>query len=127
VSKAKQTGLECSKAADCATAQAAAQPMPPCPAATFASAAVNAALCHEPCGERVCSILGCQRGDKVCVTNVDAQLSCSQRLAELGILAGAELTVLKQSEPLLVLTRDSRIAIDRQTAARIEVSYAPGS
>jgi Fe2+ transport system protein FeoA len=71
-------------------------------------------------------MLGCQKGDSVRVTSVDNQLPCCQRLAELGILEGCELTVLKQSEPLLVLTRESRIAIDRQTAARIEVSYAPG-
>jgi Fe2+ transport system protein FeoA len=72
-------------------------------------------------------MLGCQRGDSVRVHSVDAGLTCCQRLAELGIMEGAELTVLKQSEPLLVVTRDSRIAIDRQTAARIEVSYAPAS
>lgn len=72
-------------------------------------------------------MLGCRKGDSVRVTCVDEHLPCCQRLAELGILAGSELTVLKQSEPLLVLAHDSRIAIDRQTAARIEVSYATGS
>lgn len=110
---------------DSAKADGCVQPGPACPAATFASAAVSAAaVCREPCGDRVCSMLGCQGGDSVRVHNVDAGLSCCGRLAELGIIEGAELVVLKQSEPLLVLARDSRIAIDRQTAARIEVAYA---
>lgn len=82
--------------------------------------------CAQPCASRVCSMLGCRMGDSVRVTSVDGALPCCQRLAELGIHEGCELTVLKQSEPLLVLARDSRIAIDRQTAARIEVAYAAG-
>jgi Fe2+ transport system protein FeoA len=115
-------GVECTKAGECVPS------LPPCPAATFASAAVTAAaVCREPCGDRVCSMLGCQGGDSVRVHSVDSGLSCCGRLAELGIIEGAELLVLKQSEPMLVLTRDSRIAIDRQTAARIEVSYASAS
>lgn len=82
--------------------------------------------CPLPCGSRVCNMLGCRKGDSVRVHSVDAALSCCQRLAELGILEGCELTVLKQSEPLLLLARSGRIAIDRQTAARIEVAYATG-
>jgi Fe2+ transport system protein FeoA len=83
-----------------------------------------AACCTLPCGSRVCSMLGCQGGDSVRVHRVDDELSCGQRLAELGIIEGAELTVLKQSDPVLLLSRETRIAIDRHTAARIEVAYA---
>lgn len=73
----------------------------------------------------MCCILGCRGKEALRIHKVDDNLQCRQRLAELGLVEGAEVMVLKHSDPLLLLSRDTRIAIDRATAARIEVSYAP--
>lgn len=48
-------------------------------------------------------------------------VACAARLRELGIMEGASVLVLKQSNPLLLLAQDSRIAIDPATAGGIEV------
>jgi Fe2+ transport system protein FeoA len=81
--------------------------------------------CTRPCGSPVCCILGCRHKETVRIHKVDDELQCRQRLAELGIVEGEEVMVLKHSDPLLLLARDTRIAIDRATAARIEVAYEP--
>jgi Fe2+ transport system protein FeoA len=83
------------------------------------------ARCTRPCGSPICCILGCRGKEPLRIHRVDDELQCRQRLAELGIVEGEQVMVLKQSDPLLLLARDTRIAIDRATASRIEVAYEP--
>jgi Fe2+ transport system protein FeoA len=58
----------------------------------------------------------------VVVKRIPPELECGPRLRELGILEGASLTLLRRSNPVLVLVKDSRIALDPATACAIEVA-----
>ena len=68
------------------------------------------------------NLLACRSGAAVRIEHIPVELDCAQRLRELGIMEGAEVVMLRRSDPLLVLAKDSRIAIDRATARLIEVS-----
>jgi Fe2+ transport system protein FeoA len=68
------------------------------------------------------SLLACEAGAQLRIERIPSALECAQRLRELGIVEGAEIMVLRRSDPLLVLAKESRIAIDLETAKRIEVS-----
>lgn len=67
----------------------------------------------------------CVGGERVVVLRVSAELACATRLRELGILEGETVLVLRQSDPVVILAQDSRIAIDTRTAEGIEVDGAP--
>ena len=69
------------------------------------------------------SFLDCCADQAVLIKRVPSELSCAQRLRELGIIEGAQVTVIRCADPVLLLVKDSRIAIDRQTAALIEVEH----
>jgi Fe2+ transport system protein FeoA len=80
---------------------------------------------HETPGahaSQAVSLLDCAAGATVWVDRIPAELACAQRLRELGIVEGAELMILRHSDPLLVLAKESRIAIDLITARAIEVT-----
>lgn len=68
------------------------------------------------------SLLACNPGALVRIERIPAELACAQRLRELGIVEGAEILLLRRSDPLLILAKESRIAIDLKTAQQIEVS-----
>ena len=63
-------------------------------------------------------------GDEVAILRIADELRSAPRLRELGLLEGARVVVLRASDPLLLLVQDGRIAVDRQTAAGIEVRCA---
>jgi Fe2+ transport system protein FeoA len=46
------------------------------------------------------------------------------RLRELGVIEGSQVFVLKNGDPLLLLVKGTRLAVDRELAARIEVRHA---
>lgn len=71
------------------------------------------------CGRRLLS--DCRFGQVVEVQSVQPELGCAQRLRELGILEGASLQLMRGQDPLLVLVKDSRIAIDLHAAKHIVV------
>ena len=70
----------------------------------------------------ITSLLGCAAGALVRIERIPSELACAQRLRELGIVEGAEILVLRRSDPRLVLAKESRIAVDLATARVIEVS-----
>ena len=84
---------------------------------------------HRPCGRwphaKGPTLLDCECGDRVIVDHIGTDIGCAQRLRELGILEGAELVLLGCGDPLVVLAKDSRIAIDPSAAAWINISYLP--
>jgi len=63
----------------------------------------------------------CWAGQTLEVLGLAPRLSCAQRLRELGIVEGAQITLLRRSDPIVVLAMDSRIAIDVSAARRIAV------
>lgn len=77
--------------------------------------------CHgEHHGGR-CSLCQCEAGDQVVVDRIDPEVTCATRLRELGIMEGMPLLVLRKSDPLVLMTEESRIAIDLRTADCIAV------
>jgi Fe2+ transport system protein FeoA len=66
-------------------------------------------------------LLACSAGALVQIERLPTELGCAQRLRELGIVEGAEVLLLRRSDPLLLLAKESRIAIDLVTASQIEV------
>jgi len=73
---------------------------------------------------RCCRLRDCVDGDQVAILRIADDLCSAPRLRELGLLEGARVVVLRASDPLLLLVQDGRIAVDRQTAAGIEVCSA---
>jgi Fe2+ transport system protein FeoA len=67
------------------------------------------------------SLLSCSAGALLRIERIPP-MECAQRLRELGIVEGAEVLLLRRSDPLLVIAKESRIAIDLATAQQIEVS-----
>lgn len=67
-------------------------------------------------------LLDCNAGALLRIERIPVEMECAQRLRELGIVEGAEVLLLRQSDPLLVIAKESRIAIDLVTAGQIEVS-----
>ena len=68
------------------------------------------------------SLLDCSAGALLRIEHIPPEMECAQRLRELGIVEGAEVLLLRHSDPLLVIAKESRIAIDLVTAKQIEVS-----
>lgn len=67
----------------------------------------------------------CTAGETVTICSISPRLSCAQRLRELGLVEGSSVLLLKQEDPVLLLVKDSRIAIDPSTAREITVSLSP--
>ena len=84
----------------------------------------GAAGAECPRAARCCQLRDCASGDEVAILRIADELRNAPRLRELGLLEGARVVVLRASDPLLLLVQDGRIAVDRQTAAGIEVRCA---
>ena len=67
------------------------------------------------------TLIECCPGEDVTVQSIHRDVSCGQRLRELGLVEGTSLQLLKQSDPLLLLAHNSRIAIDPRIARSIKV------
>lgn len=63
-------------------------------------------------------------GDYLEVLSIDPELSCAARLRELCILEGQHIRLIRRHDPLLLDVSGSLVAIDLETAARIEVRDA---
>ncbi len=63
----------------------------------------------------------CCQGEAVTVISIDPGLAVGQRLRELGLIEGSQVILLRQSDPLLILVKESRIALDPKTAIGITV------
>ncbi len=63
----------------------------------------------------------CCQGETVTVVSVDPGLIMGQRLRELGLIEGSQVILLRQADPLLILVKESRIALDPKTAIGIMV------
>lgn len=60
-------------------------------------------------------------GRKVRLQKIDAGRKLIHRLTELGLTPGVELTIIQDSGPLLLAVRDSRVAIGRGMAHKMQV------
>ena len=60
--------------------------------------------CHGGRHDSRCSLRQCEAGDHVVVDHIDPGVTCAPRLRELGIMEGMPLVVLRQSDPLVLLT-----------------------
>ena len=67
------------------------------------------------------TLLSCPLRTEVTIRRLGCQHGCGQRLRELGIVEGARLTVLRRSDPLVLMVKDVRIALDPATAGCIEI------
>jgi Fe2+ transport system protein FeoA len=67
------------------------------------------------------SLSDCLSGQALEVLDLAPKLSCAQRLRELGIIEGAQIKLLRRSDPFVVLAMECRIAIDLTAARRIKV------
>lgn len=66
------------------------------------------------------------QGEAMTVVRVDAEVKTRRHLENLGIMSGAELELSSFSDGnIIVRIRDSRIALDRMTAANITVRKYP--
>jgi Fe2+ transport system protein FeoA len=70
------------------------------------------------------NLRGCRAGETVVIEQIEPDVSCAPRLRELGLIEGSVVLVLRCTDPLLLLSQDSRIAIDLATAEQIQVSPA---
>ena len=62
-------------------------------------------------------------GQSVQLARIDAGRRLKHRLAELGLTPGVTLTIIqKNGGPILISVRDSRIAIGREMANKIQVT-----
>ena len=76
---------------------------------------------RESNGDSTCPLVDCCSGESLIIASVESSLGCGQRLRELGLVEGAEVLLLKHSDPVLLLVKDSRIAIDPKTAGCVRV------
>lgn len=67
----------------------------------------------------------CLPGATVTICSINPGLCCAQRLRELGLIEGSHVLLMKQEDPVLLMVKDSRIAIDPATARQITVSQIP--
>lgn len=58
------------------------------------------------------------------IRSINEGSGCTLRLRELGALDGVKVYIIKQSDPMLILVDDTRIAIDCETASCINVRRA---
>jgi len=80
-------------------------------------------VCRGPCPKcGVCPLSSLEVGQAGCLQNACVGRRLRRRLAELGLTPGVEMTVLQNTGgPVLVCVRNSRLALGRQTAQRLEV------
>ena len=70
-----------------------------------------------------CPLTGLPVGQPACLVCVNAGRRLKRRLAELGLTPGVEMMVLQNNGgPLLLSVRDSRLALGRGMAAKVEVA-----
>lgn len=75
-----------------------------------------------------CPLTGLPVGQSACLVCVHAGKRLKRRLAEMGLTPGVELVVLQNNGgPLLLSVRDSRLAIGRGMAAKLDVSPLAGA
>ena len=60
-------------------------------------------------------------GQKVRLQKIEAGRKLTHRLTELGLTPGVELTIIQDSGPLLLAVRDSRVAVGRGMAHKMQV------
>ena len=60
-------------------------------------------------------------GQKVRLQKIDACRKLTHRLTVLGLTPGVELTIIQDSGPLLLAVRDSRVAVGRGMAHKMQV------
>ncbi len=60
-------------------------------------------------------------GQKVRLQQITGGKRLTHHLVEMGLTPGVELTVIQKSGPLLIAVRDSRIAIGRGMACKMQV------
>jgi Fe2+ transport system protein FeoA len=70
------------------------------------------------------TLLGVRRHSRVRVTRVSGRPRLVQRLAALGVVPGATLTVLRPHGPAMVALGGARIAIGNSAAQSVEVEPA---
>ena len=73
----------------------------------------------DACVHRSPSLLDCPARSWAEISSITDDCRCAPRLRELGALDGVKVYIIKRSDPMLILVGDTRIAIDRETAARI--------
>ncbi len=61
-------------------------------------------------------------GQKMSLQHISAGKRLIHRLTELGLTPGVELTIIQDSGPLLLAVRDSRVAIGRGMASKMQVA-----
>jgi len=66
------------------------------------------------------------RSERVRVVGVSGGRRLVHRLAALGVVPGAVLTVVRPSGPALIMVGGARIAVGRTAAQAIEVESVPG-
>lgn len=89
----------------------------------------EAPFCAGPCPAcEVCPLSSLGVGQTCCLMDVGAGRRLRRRLAELGLTPGVEMTVLQNTGgPVLVCVRNSRLALGRQMAHKLDVRpVAPG-
>lgn len=70
-----------------------------------------------------CPLTGIPVGQPACLVCVHAGKRLKRRLAEMGLTPGVEMVVLQNNGgPLLLSVRDSRLALGRGMAAKVDVS-----
>lgn len=70
-----------------------------------------------------CPLTGLPVGQPACLVCVHAGKRLKRRLAEMGLTPGVEMVVLQNNGgPLLLSVRDSRLALGRGMAAKLDVS-----
>jgi ferrous iron transport protein A len=79
--------------------------------------------CQGPCPAcDVCPLSSMGVGQACCLMDVGAGRRLRHRLAELGLTPGVEMTVLQNTGgPVLVCVRNSRLALGRQMAHKLDV------
>ena len=71
----------------------------------------------------VCPLTGLPVGQPACLVCIHAGKRLKRRLAELGLTPGVEMMVLQNNGgPLLLSVRDSRLALGRGMAAKVDVA-----
>jgi len=71
--------------------------------------------------EKCIALLSLKAGDRGRVLQIDAEASLQRRLQELGLVAGAEISVLRINGSVLCQISSSRFGIDRAIAERVKV------
>jgi Fe2+ transport system protein FeoA len=70
------------------------------------------------------SLRDSRAGSELLIVSISHELDCELRLRELGLQDGSAIRVLSCGDPFLILSGDTRLALDRELAACIEVRNA---